>query len=149
MPVFREPLGSGTTLDLSQSNCIELDILVEDPDSPNVDISLEEPLEDGYEFVLPPHILNHACGYAAGQFPKFADDVFHIAPDEGKAPEHFLLPTSETALINFHRGEILPEEELPKKYFAYTPCYRKEAGSSWEANHCRRSRTVAGPGSGP
>jgi len=51
VPVFREPLGSGTTLDLSVSSCIELDILVEDPDSPNVDISLEEPLEDGYEFV--------------------------------------------------------------------------------------------------
>jgi len=50
VPVFREPLGSGTTLDLSVSTCIELDILVEDPDSPNVDISLEEPLEDGYEF---------------------------------------------------------------------------------------------------
>lgn len=51
VPVFREPLGSGTTLDLSVSTCIELDILVEDPDSPDVDISLEEPLEDGYEFV--------------------------------------------------------------------------------------------------
>lgn len=51
VPVFRQPLGSGTTLDLSTSSCIELDILVEDPDSPNVDISLEEPIEDGYEFV--------------------------------------------------------------------------------------------------
>jgi hypothetical protein len=51
VPVFRVPLGSGTTLDLSVSSCIELDILVEDPDSPDVDISLEEPLEDGYEFV--------------------------------------------------------------------------------------------------
>ena len=51
VPVFRQPLGSGTTLDLSTSSCIELDIVVEDPDSPNVDISLEEPIEDGYEFV--------------------------------------------------------------------------------------------------
>ncbi len=50
VPVFREPLGSGTTLDLASSQCIELDILVEDPDSPNVDISLEDPIEDGYEF---------------------------------------------------------------------------------------------------
>ena len=83
--------------------------------------------QDGYEFVLPPHILNEACGYAAGQFPKFADDVFHIKNDDGKV--QFLLPTSETALINFHRDEIIPEAELPKKYFSYTPCYRKEAGS--------------------
>ncbi len=50
VPVFREPLGSGTTLDLSQQSCIEVDVVVDDPDSPNVDIFLEEPIEDGYEF---------------------------------------------------------------------------------------------------
>jgi seryl-tRNA synthetase len=81
-------------------------------------------LADGYEFVLPPHLLNYECGFAAGQFPKFADDVFQIAGDSGQ----FLLPTAETALINLHRDEILRDEELPRKYFAYTPCYRKEAG---------------------
>jgi len=81
-------------------------------------------LEDGYEFVLPPHLLNYECGFAAGQFPKFADDVFQIAGDG----DQFLLPTAETALINLHRDEVLREEELPRKYFAYTPCYRKEAG---------------------
>lgn len=86
-------------------------------------------LDDGYEFVLPPHILNYECGYTAGQFPKFEDDVFHLRSPEGKGSEQFLLPTAETALINFHRDEILKEEELPRKYFAYTPCYRKEAGS--------------------
>jgi seryl-tRNA synthetase len=84
-------------------------------------------INDGYEFILPPHILNEACGFAAGQFPKFSDDVFHLKTGDGKV--QFLLPTSETALINFHRDEIIPEEELPKKYFSYTPCYRKEAGS--------------------
>jgi seryl-tRNA synthetase len=88
---------------------------------------IDQHTQDGYEFVLPPHILNEACGYAAGQFPKFADDVFHLKNDDGKV--QFLLPTSETALINFHRDEIIPEDELPKKYFSYTPCYRKEAGS--------------------
>ena len=88
---------------------------------------IDQHIQDGYEFVLPPHILNEACGYAAGQFPKFSDDVFHIKNDDGKI--QFLLPTSETALINFHRDEIIPGDELPKKYFAYTPCYRKEAGS--------------------
>jgi seryl-tRNA synthetase len=85
-------------------------------------------LADGYEFILPPHILTYECGFAAGQFPKFEDDVFHIRGDDDSSG-HFLLPTAETALINFHRGEILPEDELPKKYFAYTPCYRREAGS--------------------
>lgn len=85
-------------------------------------------LEAGYEFTLPPHLLLPECGYTAGQFPKFADDVFYIE-QQGDAERRFLLPTAETALINLHRDEILSEDELPKKYFAYTPCYRKEAGS--------------------
>jgi seryl-tRNA synthetase len=75
----------------------------------------------GYEFVLPPHLLTHEAGYAAGQFPKFADEVFHV-------DDHFLLPTAETALASLHRGETLDERELPLKYVAYTPCYRKESG---------------------
>ena len=90
---------------------------------------IEEHLKDGYEFMLPPHILTYECGFTAGQFPKFIDDVFHIKPDAPDQPMTFLLPTAETALINFHRDEILREDELPRKYFAYTPCYRKEAGS--------------------
>ncbi len=83
---------------------------------------------DGYEFILPPHILTYQCGYTAGQFPKFEDDVFHIKGEDGKF-DQFLLPTAETSLINYHRDEILSEDALPLKYFAYTPCYRKEAGS--------------------
>ena len=91
---------------------------------------IEEHLKDGYEFILPPHLLLYQCGYTAGQFPKFEEDVFHIEADEpGRKFSEFLLPTAETALINLHRDEILKEEELPKKYFAFTPCYRKEAGS--------------------
>jgi seryl-tRNA synthetase len=90
---------------------------------------IEEHIKDGYEFILPPHLLTNQCGYAAGQFPKFADDVFHVEGDNGGESTHFLLPTSETALINYHGNETLKEEELPKKYFAYTPCYRREAGS--------------------
>ncbi|MEU6374135.1 serine--tRNA ligase [Streptomyces sp. NPDC046909] len=76
----------------------------------------------GYEFVLPPHLLTHEAGYTAGQFPKFADEVYRTDDD------HFLLPTAETALVNLHRGETLDEAELPLKYVSYTPCYRKEAG---------------------
>ncbi len=87
---------------------------------------ISEHLKDGYEFILPPHILNYESGLVAGQFPKFEEDVFWL---EGLAPRKFILPTAETALVNLHRNEILKEEDLPKKYFAYTPCYRKEAGS--------------------
>lgn len=90
---------------------------------------IESHIQDGYEFILPPHILISECGYAAGQFPKFADEVFHISQEESKLGGQFLLPTAETALINLHRDEVLDEIELPKKYFAYTPCYRKEVGS--------------------
>lgn len=87
---------------------------------------ISEHLKDGYEFILPPHILNYESGLVAGQFPKFEEDVFWL---EGVSPRKFILPTAETALVNLHRNEILKEEDLPKKYFAYTPCYRKEAGS--------------------
>jgi len=83
-------------------------------------------LKDGYEFILPPHILNYESGYVAGQFPKFNDAVFTL---EGVTPKKFILPTAETALVNFHRNEILDPATLPRKYFAYTPCYRSEAGS--------------------
>ena len=86
---------------------------------------ITEHLKDGYEFMLPPHILTYECGLTAGQFPKFEDDVFRLT-EEGF---HFLLPTAETALINLYRGEILNEADLPKRLFAYTPCYRREAGT--------------------
>ena len=94
-----------------------------------VNYFVEEHLKDGYEFILPPHLLNYECGYTAGQFPKFEDDVFKLQGQGEGEYKHFLAPTAETALINFHRDEILAEEDLPRKYFAYTPCYRKEAGS--------------------
>ena len=90
---------------------------------------VQEHLKDGYEFILPPHILNYQCGYTAGQFPKFSDDVFHISQDDDSGEGQFLLPTSETALASLHRDEILSEEQLPRKYFSFTPCYRREAGS--------------------
>lgn len=84
----------------------------------------------GYQFMLPPHLLVEEAGYAAGQFPKFADDVFHIAEEQGEGGRNsFLLPTSETAIVNVYRDEILPAESLPLKAFAYSPCYRREAGS--------------------
>ena len=87
---------------------------------------VSEHLKDGYTFILPPHLLNEASGFGAGQFPKFREDVFWL---EGMEPKRFLLPTAETALVNIYRDEIMKEEDLPKKFFAYTPCYRREAGS--------------------
>lgn len=86
-------------------------------------------LKDGYKFILPPHMLNYDCGLGAGQFPKFEDDVYRIETADDAASRRFMLPTAETALVNIYRGEILASDELPKKLFAYTPCYRKEAGS--------------------
>ena len=87
---------------------------------------ISEHLKDGYEFILLPHLLNEQSGFVAGQFPKFREDVFWL---DGVEPKKFLLPTAETGLVNLHRDEILKEEDLPKKYFGYTPCYRREAGS--------------------
>ena len=84
-------------------------------------------IKDGYTFMLPPHILTYECGYTAGQFPKFKEDVYRVST--GDDSFHFLLPTAETALINLYRGEILDEKDLPKRMFAYTPCYRSEAGT--------------------
>jgi len=82
-------------------------------------------IKDGYQFMLPPHILTYECGLTAGQFPKFEEDVYRLNEENF----HFLLPTAETALINLHRDEILAEDDLPRKLFAYTPCYRREAGT--------------------
>ena len=85
-------------------------------------------LKDGYEMVMLPHMLEYKCGETAGQFPKFADEVYKIEnPTDDRM--HFMLPTAETALASIYRDEILSEADLPKKFFAYTPCFRREAGS--------------------
>ncbi len=89
---------------------------------------INEHIKDGFEFILPPHMLGYQCGYVAGQFPKFRDEVYWIQ-NPTSSDEKFMLPTAETALVNIHRDEILTKEELPRKYIAYTPCYRREAGS--------------------
>ncbi len=85
-------------------------------------------IADGYDFILPPHMLEYQCGETAGQFPKFADEVYKIAnPTDDRM--HYMLPTAEAALASVYRDEILTEKDLPKKFFAYTPCFRREAGS--------------------
>ncbi|MFA7076348.1 MAG: serine--tRNA ligase [Candidatus Izemoplasmatales bacterium] len=91
-----------------------------------INFFIDEHIKDGYEFLMVPHLLNYESGQTAGQFPKFKEDVFWL---DGENPRKFLLPTAETALVNVHRNEILDLKQLPKKYFSYTPCYRREAGS--------------------
>ena len=85
-------------------------------------------LADGYELILPPHMLEYECGVTAGQFPKFADEVFKIE-NNVDSRMRYMLPTAEAALASLYRNEILTEADLPKKLVSYTPCFRREAGS--------------------
>jgi seryl-tRNA synthetase len=80
--------------------------------------------EHGYQEVLPPFMVNREAMIGTGQLPKFADDLFKI---EGM--DYFLIPTAEVPVTNIHREETLNEGNLPLYYCAYTPCFRKEAGS--------------------
>jgi seryl-tRNA synthetase len=78
----------------------------------------------GYKEVLPPIIVNKESMTGTGQLPKFASELFIISD-----PEFYLIPTAEVPVTNIHRNEILNEKDLPVYYTAYTPCFRREAGS--------------------
>lgn len=80
--------------------------------------------EHGYLEVLPPFIANTASFIGTGNLPKFEDDLFKLSDTD-----YYLIPTAEVPVTNINSDEILDEEELTKKYVAYTPCFRKEAGS--------------------
>ena len=80
--------------------------------------------EHGYREVLPPFMVNRAVMTATGQLPKFEEDLFKI-----EGTDYFLIPTAEVPVTNIHRDETISEEDLPLYYCAYTPCFRKEAGS--------------------
>lgn len=82
----------------------------------------------GYEEVLPPYLVNRAAMTGTGQLPKFEEDAFKTA-EEDEADEKFLIPTAEVPVTNLYREEILEEGALPKKLTAWTPCFRREAGS--------------------
>src|SRR5690625_893932 len=79
----------------------------------------------GYEEMIPPYLVNRNSMTGTGQLPKFEEDAFLI-----EKWDYFLVPTSEVPVTNFHRDEILLVEELPKKYVAYSTCFRSEAGSA-------------------
>ncbi|MGH7229282.1 MAG: serine--tRNA ligase, partial [Nitrospiraceae bacterium] len=78
----------------------------------------------GYQEVLPPFMVNRAAMTGTGQLPKFEEDLFRLRDDE-----YYLIPTAEVPLTNLHREEILSDGCLPIRYTAYTPCFRREAGS--------------------
>jgi seryl-tRNA synthetase len=80
--------------------------------------------EHGYREVLPPFLVNRDAMTGTGQLPKFEEDLFRTAE-----PDLFLIPTAEVPVTNIHREELLSRAELPIRYVAYTPCFRREAGS--------------------
>lgn len=78
----------------------------------------------GYREVLPPFLVNRDTMTGTGQLPKFEEDLFRVSE-----PDFFLIPTAEVPVTNIHREEMLEREQLPIRYVAYTPCFRREAGS--------------------
>jgi seryl-tRNA synthetase len=80
--------------------------------------------QHGYREVLPPFLVNRSSMTATGQLPKFEEDLFRLRDED-----YFLIPTAEVPVTNLHRDEILSENALPIRYAAYTPCFRREAGS--------------------
>jgi len=80
--------------------------------------------ENGYQELYPPFLVNKESMQGTGQLPKFEEELFATRDDP-----LYLIPTAEVPVTNFHRDEILEEESLPICYAAYTPCFRREAGS--------------------
>ncbi|KRT75256.1 MAG: seryl-tRNA synthetase, seryl-tRNA synthetase [Candidatus Rokubacteria bacterium CSP1-6] len=85
--------------------------------------------EHGYREVWVPHLVNAETMQGTGQLPKFEDQLFRTLEAEGGRPL-YLIPTAEVPVTALHAGEILKEQELPKRYVAFTPCYRREAGAA-------------------
>ncbi len=80
--------------------------------------------EHGYTEVSPPFLVNRISMFGTGQLPRFEEDMYRLKDDD-----LFLVPTAEVPVTNIHRDEILEEKQLPIRYTAYTPCFRREAGS--------------------
>jgi len=80
--------------------------------------------EHGYREVLPPFMVNRTTMTGTGQLPKFEEELFKV-----EGTDYFLIPTAEVPVTNIHQDEVLEEKVLPLYYTAYTPCFRKEAGS--------------------
>ena len=89
-----------------------------------INFMLDRHNDAGYREVMPPILVNTASLTASGQLPKFAEESFRCAEDD-----LWLTPTAEVPLTSLHRDEVIPAEQLPLRYTAYTPCFRREAGS--------------------
>ena len=91
-----------------------------------VSFMIDQHTPKGYQELLPPYLVNRASMTGTGQLPKFEEDAFKTAGEL----ELFLIPTAEVPVTNYHRDEILEADELPKKYCAFSPCFRAEAGAA-------------------
>lgn len=80
--------------------------------------------EHGYTELSPPFVVNAAAALGTGHLPKFGDDMYHVQEDD-----LYLVPTAEVPITNLFAGELLGSEDLPRRYVAYTPCFRREAGA--------------------
>lgn len=89
-----------------------------------INFFLQENIKAGYEEVLPPIVVNEDSAYGTGQLPDKEGQMYHVTGDN-----LYLIPTAEVPVTNIYRDVILQEEDLPKKNTAYTPCFRREAGS--------------------
>ena len=86
---------------------------------------LDKNINNGYDEYLPPHVVNKESGFGTGQLPKFEEDLYKIPADT----DLYLIPTAEVPVTNFFRDKIIKTEDFPIKCTAYTPCFRREAGS--------------------
>jgi seryl-tRNA synthetase len=89
-----------------------------------INFFLDEARDAGYEEVIPPHLVNEASGYGTGQLPDKEGQMYHVGVDD-----LYLIPTAEVPVTNIYRDVILKESDFPIKNTAYTPCFRREAGS--------------------
>ncbi len=99
-----------------------------------INFLLDTQTANGYEEVNVPHVVKRECMEGTGQLPKFEDDMYGTDADENGINSLFLAPTAEVPVTNLVRDTILAEAELPVKMVAYTPCFRREAGSAGRDN---------------
>jgi len=90
-----------------------------------INFMLDVHTENGYTEFIPPQIVNSESLFATGQLPKFQEDLFQLTEKD-----YYLIPTAEVPITNYHRNEVLTNEELPKHYTSYSACFRSEAGSA-------------------
>ncbi|MBM3192770.1 MAG: serine--tRNA ligase [Chlamydiae bacterium] len=95
-----------------------------------LNMMIETHIKNGFTFHLVPHLVRPQTMYGSGQLPKFEKQLFKLTDDDY---DLFLIPTSEVSLNGLHSDEVIPDEDLPKLYTSYTPCFRREAGSHGKA----------------